>query len=176
MRAIALVIIVGLLGLCGSISAVGQQPAAPPMPAGAQEVLERMDKDIVIAKTKAITALDKILKDTTKKGDLQGALAIKGVLDKLQAEIKQGARVGGASGFVGRWQGPAWKAECLPDGTIIVDNGTKGRWSESGTNVLVEFENGIRHELERTADGYAGVYKAAGAVSGSPVKYTRISP
>lgn len=146
--------------LAWTVSARGQPPAAKPMPPAAEEVLERMDKEVVIAKTKAVTALDKILKETTKKGDLQGAMAVKEAIDRLQGEIKSGSGVAG--GFVGRWKGPAWTAESFPDGTIKYSHGHTGRWKEVGTTVYIEVDNGEMHEIQRCAEGYSGVAKQGG--------------
>lgn len=161
------------LGFIGLAVANGQPPAANPVPPAAQEVLERMDKEIAIAKTKAMTSLEKILKDTTKKGDLQGALAVKAAMEKLQLEARV-VPAGAATQFVGRWSGPGWTAESFPDGTIVYSNGVKGRWRESGRTVRLELDNTDIQELSRTDEGYLGVHMG-GAGAGTQVIYRRIN-
>lgn len=161
-----------MLVVAWTASARAQSPAANSMPPAAGEVLERMDKEIVIAKTKAVASLDKILKETTKKGDLQGAMAVKEAIDRLQGEIKSGSRT--AADFVGRWKGPVWTAESFADGTIKYSNGHAGRWKEVGTTVYVEVDDGEVHEIKRCPEGYSGVAKKAGTVY-CAVLYARIN-
>lgn len=144
-----------------AVSATGlaQQPPQPnPMPPAATEVLARLDKDIAIAKAKAAASLDKILKDTTKKGDLVGAMAVKQALDELKKDTGPQGR-GGQASIVGKWIGPSWSMEFLPDGTVRHGNGWRGTWIDNGTTVEVKLESGQTQSLRRTQSGYVGELK-----------------
>lgn len=156
--------------------AVAQQPSTP-LPAAAASVLAQMDKEILVSKKKAVEALEKVLKDTTKKGDLAGAMAVKQALDRLNAEItaitqNKGGR--GAADILGRWQGQGqpWIVEYFPDGTLTcTEKGVIGTWVVNGASVMATFNNGVTHIMDRTPDGWAGVVKK-GDYSGA-IRYIR---
>lgn len=157
--------------------AVAQQQPTNPMPAAAAGIVAQMDREILLSKKKAADALEKVLKDTTKKGDLAGAMAVKQTLDRLNAEItaiaaNRGGR--GASEIVGRWRGEGqpWTVEFFPDGTVTSNEaGVTGRWVSSGASVEVTYSNGATHVIEKNADGWAGTSKHGGNLN--PVRYVR---
>lgn len=141
------------------------------IPPAATAVLTQMEKEVIQAKRKAIESLDRILKETTKKGDLTSALAIKEELDRLRAEVASPASGNGAA-ILGRWTTMGCTIEFSPDGTVSLSDGTTGTWTARGTAIEAAFTNGITHHMERTADGYAGVYKRKGAAGGA-LQYRR---
>lgn len=130
-----------------------------------------MDKEVIQAKRKAIESLERILKETTKKGDLASALAIKEEIDRLRSEATTPASGNGAA-ILGRWKTMGCTIDFSPDGTVSLSDGTKGTWAARGTAIEAVFANGVTHHMERTADGYAGVYKMKG-VAGGALQYTR---
>lgn len=157
-----------------------QQQPTNPMPAAAAGIVAQMDKEILASKKKATDALEKVLKDTTKKGDLAGAMAVKQTLDRLNAEIAAIAanRAGrGPADIVGRWQGQGqqWIVEYLPDGKVTCTDagGLTGTWTVNGTAVEATFTNGVVHVMERTADGWQGSSKSS-ARAPMAVRYVRI--
>lgn len=77
--------------------AVAQQPTGP-MPAAGTGIIAQMDKEILVAKKKAVDGLEKVLRDTTKRGDLAGAMAVKQTIDPLNGEI---AAITGGNGARG---------------------------------------------------------------------------
>lgn len=157
---------------CLATSASAQQPANNPIPPAAAEVLTRMDKEIVIAKTKAVTSLEKILRDTTKKGDLAGALAVKQAIDRLNGDVKAGARAGGGGGsIVGRWRGDGFTIEYFPDGTLRHSDGSRGTWIDNGGVVEARLNNGWAHIMEPQGDGYFGVTQKG--ENKAPLRYVR---
>lgn len=153
------------------------QQANAPMPPAAAGIVAQMDKEILASKKKAVDALERVLKETTKRGDLAGAMAVKQKVDRLKGDIAgtgpaKGDR--GGSDIVGRWRGQGWTVEFLPDGSATCsENGMTGTWVADGASVEVTFTNGITHSVTRTADGWTGVYKSGGKIGGN-VNYTRL--
>lgn len=157
--------------------AIAKQQQDNPMPAAAAGIVGQMDKEILVAKKKAVEGLEKVLRDTTKKGDLAGAMAVKQTVDRLKGEISAiGPNKGGRghADILGRWQGSGWSLEFFPNGTVTSpDKSLTGTWVMTGETVDVTFTNGISHSVERTADGWAGFYKQGGKTGGA-VRYTRL--
>jgi len=148
-----------LIAACLSLALEGrshaqQSVAASPMPPAAMEILSRMEKELAIARTKAIRDLDKVLKETTKKGDLAGAMKVKEAMDALQSEITSG---GPAMQLVGRWQPSVGGViELLPDGSAKSNGGSIGNWRTNGNAMQLEWTTGTRYELQATGNGLAG--------------------
>lgn len=157
-------------------AAIAQQQQTNPMPPAAAGIVGQMDREILVAKKKAVEGLEKVLRDTTKKGDLAGAMAVKETLDRLNGELVAAAQNRGGRGnadILGRWQGQGWSLEFKSDGTVASsDAGVTGTWTTNGTAVEVTFSNGITHTVEKTADGWSGVFKSGGKPGGA-VRYTR---
>lgn len=151
------------------------QNALPPAAAG---ILTQMDKEVAAAKAKAVVSLEKILKDTTKKGDLAGAVAVKEEIDQLQAELQMGQRQGpvraGVQAIVGRW----WYAgktaiDFMPDGTIKTDNGLTGTWAKDGPTYVIQWSNGYKNRLSLSVDGLVGTQTTQAGDGETAVRYTR---
>lgn len=159
---------------------IAQQPPNNPLPPAAAGIVAQMDKEILIAKKKAAEGLEKVLRDTTKKGDLAGAMAVKQTVDRLNGEIGAIAQNKGGRGgadIVGRWQGQGqpWVIEFFPDGTTkSSDPGVTGTWIANGLSVEATFNNGVIHTVERTTDGWAGSSKFNGKTT--PIRYVRVAP
>lgn len=158
--------------------ASAQQQTATTMPPAATGILAQMDKEILVSKKKAVESLEKVLRDTTKKGDLAGAMTVKQTVDRLNAEIaalstNKGGR--GAADILGRWQGQGhdWIVEYFPDGTVTsTDNGVTGKWVLNGAAVETKFSNGVTHTMERVAEGWAGLSTYNGKTT--PLRYARV--
>lgn len=135
--------------------------ADTPLPPAAAGILAQMDREIIAAKTKAIVSLEKILKETTKKGDLARAVAIKEATDQLKAEIQTittptGTRSNTAA-VVGRWRWRDFVYEFRPDFTVKHTGGVAGTWQLAGRTVEVAWENGYKYRLAITPDGLVGI-------------------
>lgn len=147
------------------------------LPPAASGILTQMDKEIIASKKKAVEALDKVLKDTTKKGDLSAAIAVKQAIERLDNEIK--VMVSQKEGqknadIVGIWKGTqGWTLKFLPDGTVMASDGNSGRWIAIGTSVEVRFADGVTHSMERTAKGYAGIIRGSTGQKSADTTYTR---
>lgn len=152
-------------GLALSILSAGRQTIAQPpehaLPAAASGILVQMDKEIVSSKTKAITALDKVMKDTTKKGDLAGAVAVKETMEQLKREIQAGARQPSGrarpNSFIGRWTDGKQVCEIFDDGTSRHSNGAAGSWQAEGQSIELKWSNGYVFKLKASPDGLVGV-------------------
>jgi hypothetical protein len=132
-----------------------QSMSAAPMPPAAQEILSRMDKELAATHTKAIRDLEKVLKETTKKGDLAGAMTVKQEIDRLQREIVPS---GTAQQLVGRWQVSSGSSvELLTNGIAKSQGGVAGQWSFDGGVLLLQFSSGTRYQLRPTAEGMVGI-------------------
>jgi hypothetical protein len=148
-----------LIAACLSLALEGrshaqQSVAASPMPPAAMEILSRMEKELAIARTKAIRDLDKVLKETTKKGDLAGAMKVKEAMDALQSEITSG---GPAMQLVGRWQPSVGsEVDLFANGSAKSSAGSAGKWSFGGGVIFMEFSSGTRYELRPSSEGMTG--------------------
>lgn len=156
---------------------LAQQPEDP-MPPAATAVLNQFEKDVDIARTKAIVALEKVLKDTTKKGDLAGAMAVKEAVDQLKADArgrvagKPVANRVGRNAFVGRWMEGQNPADLQADGTVIGSAGLTGQWTWDGRTVEITWSNGIIYRLQVELDDLVGAVITAGKES-SRMRWTR---
>jgi hypothetical protein len=165
-----------LLAALPAIAADAPEAAMPPAAAG---ILAQMDKEIVLAKTKAVASLDKVLKDTTKKGDLAGAVAIKEQIDQLKAEAQtaSGARPGGgrvnANAIVGSWHDGANNVDILPDGSCS-SSGKTARWRMDGNAVEMKWEFGQTYRLTLTPEGLVGVSVTSAGKELGQVRLTRL--
>lgn len=165
-------------GVCTGLGVVAAEPAADAMPPAANAILSQMDKEISIAKTKALVALEKVLKDTTKKGDLAGALAVKKTIEQLQTETQ--GRGGGAvtnrvngNAIVGRWmQGGTIITEFFADGSVK-QGGLTGQWATDGSVVEVQWSNKRTYRLNADADGLIGVQLEATGHESAQIRLTR---
>lgn len=135
--------------------------AETPVPPAAAGIIAQMDREIATAKAKAVTSLDKVLKETTKKGDLAGAMAVKEVIDQLKAEtgaVTTAAGVGGnAPTVVGRWRWKELVYDFRPDASVKQSAGVAGKWQLNGKNLEVTWDNGYKYRLSMTSDGWVGI-------------------
>lgn len=157
--------------------ASAQQQAATTMPQAAAGILAQMDKEILVSKRKAAESLEKVLRDTTKKGDLAGAMAVKQSIDRLNSEIAALSGNKGGRGpvhILGRWQeqGRDFIVEYFLDGTVTsTDKGVTGKWALNGAAVEAKFSNGVIHTMERGPDGWVGSTTYGGRTT--PLRYVR---
>lgn len=93
-------------------------------------------------------------------------MAVQQAIDRLNADIATPAANKGGHGtgdIVGRWREPTYGyvVACLPNGTATTtdQNGYAGKWVANGAAVEATFDNGVTHNVERTADGWAGFSK-----------------
>lgn len=149
--------------------AFSAEAAMPPAAAG---ILAQMDKEIDVARTKAALALEKVLKDTTKKGDLAGAMAVKEAIDQIKTECSPVRVASNAAAVVGRWRGGAWIFDFRPDFTAKQSDGVEGKWQLNGKTVDVSWDNGYKYRLSVTAEGLVGVQIAPNG-SESPFQLRR---
>jgi len=158
--------------MAGTLAQVAQDP----LPPAAIGIIQQMDKAVAIAKTKAIVALEKVLKDTTKKGDLAGAVAVKETIDQLKAEIQAAPRGGAArangNAIGGRWEGAGLSMELFPDGTGKWGSAI-GHWKMEGNTVTAEWNNGWDHRLTVTSEGLTGVRIASTEKREEPEHFSR---
>jgi hypothetical protein len=129
------------------------------LPLAAAAIVLQMEKDIAATKAKTVVALDKVLKDTTKKGDLAGAVAINEVIEQLRAEslIGQQRATGRANAMAGRWAAGSVSFDFMPDGSASSSSGLRGAWQYDGKTLLVKWTNGYTYRLTATPDGLVGV-------------------
>lgn len=155
-------------------AAPAQEIAKQKIPPAAVGILTQLDKEVIQAKRKAIDSLERVLKETTKRGDLASALAVKQEIDRLSTELGAlSAGRGESIDIVGRWKVLSWIIEFFPDGTASLSDGTKGTWTARGSVVEVNFPaTEITHHMEKTATGYSGIYKSKGKVGGA-LSYVR---
>jgi hypothetical protein len=115
------------------------------LPPAADAILLRMENEIAASKLRAVVALEKVLKDTTKKGDLEAAVAIKAEIDRLKAEA-DAAKSGDGVRFVGKWKAndSATTFDAYPDGRLLNQGGVKGRWAIDGGLIQIQWENGMK--------------------------------
>lgn len=143
------------------------------LPTEATRILSRMNADIVVAKRKAATALDALLKETTKKGDLEGALAIKKELESLA--IPAGGTMKPAAAILGKWQADKFVLEFTADGKVVnQSNGDTGQWRETGNSIDVAWANGWRHQMRLMEGGFRGMFLGPKGETG-PLDYSRLS-
>jgi hypothetical protein len=156
----------------------GAEPPESTLPPAAAGILSQMDREVVAAKTKAVVALDKVLKDTTKKGDLAGAVAVKEVIDQLKADTQAAAgrktRVGraGAREIVGRWTDSHNNVDILADGTCS-SIGLKGRWQMDGNVVEILWDHKHSYRLNVTPEGLVGTHLGKSGEELEPIRLTR---
>jgi hypothetical protein len=118
-----------LLLICIATAAFGQVPAAPPREL--ESLKSRYEADVQAAlkpiKARYEQQLQSLQKSLTTKGDLNGALAVKEVIDSL----KLSAPDANMSRVVGYWRfDNGAKMEIKEDGTTgRPDNPKTGRWS-----------------------------------------------
>lgn len=138
--------------------------AETPVPSAAAGILAQMNKEIVAAKNKAVVSLEKVLKESTKKGDLAGAIKVKEAIDQLKAEIQTVARsapgAGNAAAVVGRWRFGDLICEFRPDFSAKQSQGVAGKWQVSGRNLEVTWDNGFKYRLAIAPDGLFGIQRA----------------
>lgn len=169
--------------LVGSAVLVARVPAAEPqepaMPPAATAILGQMDKEIAATKMKAIVSLDKVLKDTTKKGDLAGAVAVKEVIDQLRAETQpvQNGRPGGGRmdgrSLVGTWSDGYNNVILSADGSCT-SVGRKAQWKVNGNTVELKWDFGQTYRLAATPEGLVGVRLDAAGKELGDVRLTRV--
>lgn len=160
---------------CCAVCGVSAEPSADLMPPAATAILTQMDKDVNIAKTKALVALEKVLKDTTKKGDLAGALAVKKKIEQLRTETQSGVNfVGRNAGNLipGRWMQGTVLIEFYADGSVKAGELT-GRWASDGSVVEVQWSNKRTYRLNADAEGLAGVQLEATGEESAKIRLTR---
>lgn len=155
----------------------GADAPEAPMPPAANAILTQMDREIVAAKQKAITLLDKVLKDTTKKGDLAAAMEVKEAIDQLKADVQPvGNRSGGArvptTAIVGTWSDGHNNVEFMADGSCT-SAGKGARWQVNGKAVEIKWSYGYTYNLTMSPEGLVGTKFDAGGKDVGPVKLTR---
>jgi hypothetical protein len=154
------------------VSAQGNTPRRLPPPAEA--IITRMEAEIAASKLRAVTSLEKVLRDTTKKGDLEAAVAIKAEMERLKAEADS-AKAGAATSFVGKWKASdsAITFDAYPDGRVVNEGGVNGRWSVDGALIEVQWGNGVRVVLRPSGTGFVGERTMANG-STTAVMYSRV--
>jgi hypothetical protein len=133
--------LVVLVAMLNAPLALGEEAK---LPTKAQEVMDKLEKSegkltseykksLTTERNKSIVELQKAQKDTTKAGDLEGALAIKKQIEELQAKIAEDddtdllgskAKVDLGKMFVGMWNwnksnGMAGSMEAFADGRVV---------------------------------------------------------
>ena len=112
-----------------------------------------LEKATGFVRSKYVAALEKLLKSYLRDGNLEGAIAAKGELEKLQG-----------SKWAGRWSFGPFIMTILPEGRFIESNqnGTtndEGKWTNDKNETLqLVFNNGhkcvaVMHKGNRTATG-----------------------
>ncbi len=103
--------------------------------AAKKDYAEQIEKVTAPVKTKQISRLEKLKKQLTTKGDLQGALAVQAEIDSMS---------GVASKAVGKWKWPGGETiELCDDGTTVPFPGTgwTGTWKTSGKKTEISWSN-----------------------------------
>lgn len=145
-----------LLLLIASFAFAGDPPAEKPLPPDVQKIVDAQVKAEGAAKAvynetvakatfAAAKQLDAVVKEKTKKGDLEGALAAKAILDKwngdataLLGEIKPVVTVLAAKTL--NWKGK-YAVQLKPDGTAVNQWGEPWTWKMVSDNVVVTVVN-----------------------------------
>lgn len=127
------------------------------LPLPAREVVERMDKEILAAKQKAIQGLTKVLSDVVKTGNLEVANKVKTKLEEITSETAGLADSQKKKPwYLGRWKmvepvGSIWSCSVNEDGTATCTDAkktTNGTWKlENNSIVFLWTISGYSHKL-----------------------------
>ncbi len=167
---------------------------ADPLPADAQKVVDAQTKATAAAKAvyddavskatvDAVSKLEKVVKETTKKGDLAGALAAQKVLDELKATLvpdllgTSSTPVDLAKEIIGKWQISAAKHSGTP---IVFEAGgvanwggrMTGTWNGDANTVKVTWSNQVIYTITKK-DGVLTYIEARGDEPSSTGKLTK---
>jgi hypothetical protein len=162
------------LAVVGVMVAAAEAPVGENLPPTASAILLRMENEIAASKLRAIVGLEKVLKDTTKKGDLGAAVAIKAEIDRLKAET-EAAKSRDRISFVGTWRAndSATTFEVFPDGRVVNQGGVKGRWTASASQVEIHWENGLKVVVRPSGTNFVGQRTLADGTT-TAVLYSRV--
>lgn len=173
-----------LLLLSFSTLFAGDQPPAAPLPVDVQKVVDdrqaaldkakaAFDAATVKATSEAIVKLEKVVKDTTKKGDLAGALAVQKVIDEYKASLPDllGSKPAPVkSEFAGKWVITGLKHS----GTTVnlkddktADFGDRvgfGTWTQGDDGVTITWKNGFSYKITKKGDSLSFVEQKGDAV------------
>jgi hypothetical protein len=174
----AFVLVVTMVA-CFAARVVGGDSPDSAMPPAAAGILLQMDKEIAASKAKAATALDKVLRDTTKRGDLAGAVAVKETIDQLRADAQGDSRTrsgvmrGNANSIVGTWSDGHNTLEFLADGSCS-SAGQKASWQLEGNAVTMKWSFGYSYRLAMKPEGLVGTKFDAKGQDAGPIRLTRV--
>ena len=116
--------------------------------------LYAMNAEIITAKKKSATALNNVLREILKKGDLDAANAIKVAIKDLEIPKSQTTSV------VGTWDSPqslSFILEFTADGKALNRSlNQKGVWLQRGNIFEMHWDNGWRHVMSPEGNGFVG--------------------
>ncbi len=125
-----------------------------PLPKEAAIILTKMNAEIITAKKKSATALNNVLREILKKGDLDAANAIKVAIKDLEIPKSQTTSV------VGTWDSPqslSFILEFTADGKALNRSlNQKGVWLQRGNIFEMHWDNGWRHVMSPEGNGFVG--------------------
>lgn len=129
----SLMMVLVLSCFCGLISAADLPPAA-------QTMLDKANADMAKVRQGLIRDLSKAQETATKKGDLDGALAIKAEIEKQSKEVNATADLlAPANPIVGKWSRNNKVWEFKADGTVVESRDetvlSTGTWKLNGKQV-----------------------------------------
>ncbi len=111
--------------------------AADIMPPKAQAEIDISNRTVIEVKQTLIKKLTPILAETTKKGDLEGAVTLKKYIDSIQEDIKSqtGDLLGTTIKVDGKWRTSRGYMATIKDGKIAYSDGNVGDAIVNGTKV-----------------------------------------
>ncbi len=127
--------------------------------AAKKEYAEQLEKVTAPVKAKQIARLEKLKKQLTTKGDLQGALAVQKEIEALEGKEE--------ISFVGKWN---WAGgglvEIKADGTAtFIGQAWKATWKEKDGKAVLVWSNGAIETVSVASDGNSGKVVGRNGVS-----------
>lgn len=108
-----------------------------PLPPKAQTEIDASNKAVVEVKQNLLKKLTPILAETTKKGDLEGAVALKKYMDAVQEDVKAqtGDLLGNPVQVDGKWRTSRGYIAIVKDGKIAYSDGNYGEATVKGNRI-----------------------------------------
>ena len=113
------------------------QSVEPTIPPKAQAEIDASNRAVIEVKQNLVKKLAPILAETTKKGDLEGAVALKKYMDSVQEDLKSqtGDLLGNTVQVDGKWKTSRGYTAIIKDGKIAYSDGNYGDATVSGTKI-----------------------------------------
>jgi hypothetical protein len=132
-----------MAALC--MSCYAQEPADTNLPPQALSIITQMDKEISAAQQKAVKALEKVLADIVKTGNLESANRVKARIDELKSDLPDSTNSQKRPWYACKWVQVGHPDKILTlnkDGTASFSDGNTGEWSFNNGILTIKWKNG----------------------------------